>query len=265
MTDTGGQQSPAGWYADPMGSGQSRWWDGSAWTTELAPLAMPETTQVARKAAPRYWNSMGVWFVAISPIYLSVPTLIYSAATGSLPTAAYGLGTFIGVGFIPFMISALFAGNDRKMLEIWGYTRPASTWWMLLTPVAYLVIRTVKVYRETRHGLAPLITYIVASLVAVVTLLAGFILLAPILTETSGEVDSHAVSAQIQKGMDSRGGNFSVTCPATISLGVGSVFSCTAIDEATNTAHVLAIEVVAGSGGRPTLELDSITPPITTR
>jgi hypothetical protein len=25
----------AGWYADPMGSPQSRWWDGNAWTAEL--------------------------------------------------------------------------------------------------------------------------------------------------------------------------------------------------------------------------------------
>ena len=35
---------PAGWYTDPAGNAQLRWWDGSAWTANLvdAPPALPE-------------------------------------------------------------------------------------------------------------------------------------------------------------------------------------------------------------------------------
>jgi hypothetical protein len=29
---------PAGWYADPGGSGHERWWDGAAWTQALRPV-----------------------------------------------------------------------------------------------------------------------------------------------------------------------------------------------------------------------------------
>ncbi len=34
------EQTPiAGWYPDPQGSGQQRWWDGNQWTSQFAPAA----------------------------------------------------------------------------------------------------------------------------------------------------------------------------------------------------------------------------------
>jgi hypothetical protein len=41
MTDTPAS-TPAGWFADPAGSGQLRWWNGAAWTEHLAPQPTPE-------------------------------------------------------------------------------------------------------------------------------------------------------------------------------------------------------------------------------
>ncbi len=40
----------AGWYADPMGSPRSRWWDGNAWTVELSVEALTEPVAVAAPA-----------------------------------------------------------------------------------------------------------------------------------------------------------------------------------------------------------------------
>ena len=37
----------AGWYADPMGSLRSRWWDGNAWTVELSVEALAEHAAAA--------------------------------------------------------------------------------------------------------------------------------------------------------------------------------------------------------------------------
>ena len=40
----------AGWYADPMGSLRSRWWDGNAWTVELSVEALAEPAAAAAAA-----------------------------------------------------------------------------------------------------------------------------------------------------------------------------------------------------------------------
>ena len=40
MQGTGPQDSPqAGWYPDPSGAGGQRWWDGTAWSENVAPAA----------------------------------------------------------------------------------------------------------------------------------------------------------------------------------------------------------------------------------
>jgi hypothetical protein len=42
MTSTAGGDAPRpGWYADPAGSSQLRWWDGTQWTHHLQPPAAP--------------------------------------------------------------------------------------------------------------------------------------------------------------------------------------------------------------------------------
>jgi hypothetical protein len=40
--------TPAGWYADPAGSGGMRWWDGASWGDQVQPAAQP----VAAPAQP---------------------------------------------------------------------------------------------------------------------------------------------------------------------------------------------------------------------
>ena len=53
MSDSNAPQStPPGWYADPAGSPQSRWWDGTRWTEHLQAPAAP--AYQAQPQAPAY-------------------------------------------------------------------------------------------------------------------------------------------------------------------------------------------------------------------
>lgn len=48
--------SPApGWYPDPTGPLQNRWWDGTAWTEHTQPLPPP----APHTAAPTGWSTAG--------------------------------------------------------------------------------------------------------------------------------------------------------------------------------------------------------------
>ena len=49
MTDPTLSSTPAGWYPDPAGSAQRRWWDGTKWTDTLeTPYSSVATVQAQR-------------------------------------------------------------------------------------------------------------------------------------------------------------------------------------------------------------------------
>ena len=60
---------PAGWYKDPSGLPTMRWFDGRAWTEQLAPLPQPNAQPVA---PPKQWYQAEVPFT----IKVAVGTLV---------------------------------------------------------------------------------------------------------------------------------------------------------------------------------------------
>jgi hypothetical protein len=81
MTDTSYARIPAGWYPDPRGSRQRRWWDGSSWTHALE--ALPETAV----AAPAYANLPGPKVARVpSPSAPTVARAIDAEPTEHFPT-----------------------------------------------------------------------------------------------------------------------------------------------------------------------------------
>lgn len=71
---------PAGWYPDPMGGPQPRWWDGHAWSTATpGPMPMYGSTTVVNVVAPK---SVGVAFLLT---FLFGPFgMLYSTVPGAL-------------------------------------------------------------------------------------------------------------------------------------------------------------------------------------
>ncbi|WP_431279184.1 DUF2510 domain-containing protein [Leifsonia poae] len=86
MSNTNGQ-TPAGWYADPSGSQQLRWWDGMQWTEHYAPAAPPVAPVQAQPvqaqpAQPAYGQQ------AYGQTYGQQPY-------GGAPATAYATGPFV--------------------------------------------------------------------------------------------------------------------------------------------------------------------------
>jgi hypothetical protein len=63
---------------------------------------------------------------------------------------------------IAFFVFTLVLGfQDRSRLRLLGHDQTASPWWIVLSPLIYLIVRSVRVRQSTgRRGSGPLTTYI---------------------------------------------------------------------------------------------------------
>jgi hypothetical protein len=273
---------PAGWHPDPAGSGQLRWWDGVAWTvhlTEPQPIAptvvrTPEPTYVPfqsnvqrsyefEAAPPLSSNTLWIWLFICTPLlgfafaWISLPRLV--GATGTEP-ASYVVGFVVGIALTPFgglLLLAIFGTLDRRALARRGFVRPASTWWILLTPLAYLIARSVKMRGMPRSLWAPLWTYLAISVIAGVIFGLSSAALLPQLAAQNSMHSTASIARGIQDGMNQNGRSFVVTCPPTVSTVPGTKFACSALEASTGTRETFVLEFTTGSDGKTTIKLDS--------
>jgi hypothetical protein len=220
-------------------------------------------------AGPTSWSTPWGWILAASPIYfltLSVisATLIatHKAADGPINQTPGEIivGALVILGLILLLISAIL---DNLKLKSLGHLRPAGWGWIFLSPLVYLIIRTVRIFGATRRGIAPMIFFAIALVAGIVVAIVVVAVIDISTGLTGGALGtSSAFSAGLVKGLDENGGNYTVSCPTVIPSVVGDKFSCTATDVSTKTPHVLNIEVVTGTDGKPTVKLLSVDPPI---
>lgn len=169
MSGTTGAAAPAGWYDDPAGSGQKRWWDGTQWTENLHDPSLEvygaEAKPVVGAGTPVY-NAF-IWLIVLLPL-LSIASLIGfdmrdymsrvmqdpSNASAALFSTGYLVLMLLNWGI--YLVTALLAYFDWKRLARDGFVRPFHWAWAFLGSTVYVIGRSVVVKRRSGRGLLPI-------------------------------------------------------------------------------------------------------------
>jgi hypothetical protein len=127
------------------------------------PMAVNTPVQFRPAQGPATSCTAAVWTIALLPLAeLAIVLLLIFGVSN------FGRFLQAGVGLVFFLCSAMLAAHDRRRLIVAGHTRTASAWWTVLSPLAYLVVRSVCVHRETGRGSSPLWAYVACSVLPVV-------------------------------------------------------------------------------------------------
>lgn len=192
MTDATTPNVAPGWYPDPAGSANLRWWDGTAWTEQLQQPYSADASAAALRApegTPAY--TPWIWFVVFLP-YLTLPLLFTldfsslineemlfddSAAIRS-QLAFYTSPAFLLLtvaGWVTAIGTVLCSWLDWRTLRARGIPRPFAWPWAFFSLMGYPVYaigRAVVTKRRTGRGSAVLwatiIAFVVAMLVGVI-------------------------------------------------------------------------------------------------
>jgi hypothetical protein len=173
VSDQHGQGAAApGWYADPTGLAGVRWWDGGQWTAHTAPTPAtgPGAPVASRpplpESAPVY--TPFIWLITLLPLVSCVTIWFYQPAIPRITASGYastnafaaftpGYFLILGVGVIVYAISVVFAYLDHRALTRVGVVRPFHWAWEFLSPVVYVIGRSVIVRSVAKpRGLLPI-------------------------------------------------------------------------------------------------------------
>jgi hypothetical protein len=185
------QTIPAGWYEDPADQSGERWWDGTAWTHAVRHSVLPPVPVFAGEITtatvpplvvePAYVpfqsetavaitrrgtsQTRSSWWIALYPIWALVPQVVLVIALGvtSPLILSAGIG---GINFVAWLVLLRLAFADRSTLISAGNASAGSPFWMVLSPLAYMVARSIHVRHYDSGGWTPLIWMIIASFIA---------------------------------------------------------------------------------------------------
>jgi Protein of unknown function (DUF2510) len=198
--------TPPGWYPDPAGTPQSRWWDGAQWTDHLhdprvqayqiaAPLKAPEGTRPYTRF---------IWLIVLLPL-VQYPLLFLidwsEYFRNSLSTSLSGASSLSSItsiftpqylivlasGWVIYGVLALLAYFDWKELKRREVPFPFHFAFVFISYLVYVIGRSVVVRRRTGSGIAPMWVSIAINVVASIAFTAViFIEMFSVLNEVVG-------------------------------------------------------------------------------
>ena len=127
------------------------------------PMAVNTPVQFRQPEGPRASGTAAVWMIAVMPaVQLAVVLALI------LVLEDFGRFMQVAVAFVFFLWTAVLASHDKRRLLTLGHREAATPWWLLLTPLAYLIARTRCVRKQGGHGSAPMWVYILLSTIPAV-------------------------------------------------------------------------------------------------
>ena len=181
-------QIPAGWYDEPSGGPGKRWWDGTNWTShtqqDFAPVAVPtfapstgahpqavlpqQPLAVAQRIGEGVEDSRAAWWIAFSPLWSIVGQAIVVSAILALTSTQLApfVPGLIVLNVVLWAAILALAFVDRALLRSGGNATTASPFWVLLSPLAYLIARARQVQMYAAGAWTVVIWWCVALVLA---------------------------------------------------------------------------------------------------
>lgn len=271
----GGSLPVAGWYPDPAGTPQERWWGGLDWTDHLrdvpsvapvwpqAAIGAPSTpawlpVATAAPVTPAYQPMAGWGTETAQAQYNPAQAQYYTTATGSPNTVPIWL---IATYPVPLVLAQLWIrtlplelylaaalGVSGVFLAViigatlWDFFTlrsrglpAASPLWLLLSPIGFLIARRIVLGHAGVRHNSP-------GNVFVIVLIVSAALFAFASSQLGGtpSLTVNELEAELEKELLSQSSQvWDVTCPPDAAITVvGTEFTCTATDPSGRSAGV---------------------------
>lgn len=129
---------PAGWYPDPAGAPDERYWDGGAWTGYVRKAPEPEAALTPLPAKAALLGLLGLIVGAVAALVLSV--IVY-LPTGSTPFAVLGSEAGLWSAFFGTSVLVSHRFGTGRLRDDYGLDfRPSDLGTGLLSFVVCLVV-----------------------------------------------------------------------------------------------------------------------------
>jgi hypothetical protein len=166
---------PPGWYADPSGEPQYRWWDGAGWQDATQePLYAPASNGYAGYVLDPSIDTwtLNAWLLSLTPLTILAAQIVYRVLGGTTVSnpggSASASALLLVFTYSLMLVPVVFAFFDHRTLRQRGLDRPFHWAWCFFGAIVYVIGRAAVAKQRTSHGLAPLVVFLVSCAVLVV-------------------------------------------------------------------------------------------------